>query len=74
MTGLVVNRGANVARPDFDRLRAILHDAATNGPDHANREGHPDFRSHLLGRIAWVGAGSEGRAARLDAAFAKITW
>lgn len=74
VTGLVVNRRANVARPDFDRLRAILHDAATNGPDHANREGHPDFRSHLLGRIAWVGADSEGRAARLDAAFADIPW
>lgn len=74
VTGLVVNQHANVPRPDYDRLRAILHDAATNGPDHANRDGHPDFRAHLAGRVAWAGAGSPQRAARLDAAFAAITW
>ncbi len=74
VTGLVVNQHANVARPDYDRLRAILHDAATNGPEHANGHGHEDFRSHLLGRIAWAGADNEARSARLAAAYAAITW
>lgn len=72
--GMVVNVGANVPRADYDRLRAILHDAARNGPDHANREGHPDFRAHLEGRVAWAGAGSPARAARLDRSLAAIRW
>src|SRR5439155_10458842 len=55
VTGLVVNQRSNVPRPEYDRLRAILHDAAAHGPAHANRDRHPDFRSHLQGRIAWVG-------------------
>lgn len=47
VTGLVVNERTNVPRTDYDRLRAILHHAATRGPDRANREQHADFRSHL---------------------------
>jgi len=74
VTGLVVNGGVNVPRPEYDRLRAVLHDAATSGPERANREGHPDFRAHLLGRIAWVGAGNDARAAKLARAFAAIDW
>jgi RNA-directed DNA polymerase len=74
VTGLVVNAGANVPRPDYDRLRAVLHEAATAGPAAANRHGHPDFRAHLEGRIAWAGAGNPARAARLWRAFDAIEW
>lgn len=74
VTGLVVNEAANVPRPDDDRLRAILHEAARHGPDVANRHGHPDFRAHLLGRIAWAGAGNDARAAKLERAFAATEW
>jgi hypothetical protein len=74
VTGLVVNERSNVPRPDYDQLRAVLHDAATRGPDHANRDGHADFRSHLQGRIAWVGAENEARAVKLQRAFAAIDW
>ncbi|HKE75122.1 MAG TPA: reverse transcriptase family protein [Acidimicrobiales bacterium] len=74
VTGLVVNAGANVPRPDYDRLRAALHEAATDGPAAANRAGHPDFRAHLEGRIAWAGAGNPARAARLQRAFDAIEW
>ena len=74
VTGLVVNARPNVARREVDRLRAVLHDAATAGPEAANREGHPDFRSHLAGRIAWVVAANPARAPRLEAAFAAIAW
>lgn len=55
-------------------MKAILHDAATNGPGAANRNGHPDFRAHLLGRIGWVDAGSPTRGAKLRAAFDRIDW
>jgi RNA-directed DNA polymerase len=74
VTGLVVNERPNVTRADYDRLRAVLHDAATNGPTAANRHGHPDFRAHLLGRIAWAAAANPARAARLHTTFAAIPW
>ena len=74
VTGLVVNDRPNVVRGEYDRLRAILHDAAVNGPTAANRQGHPDFRAHLLGRIGWAGASNPARAQKLQAAFAAITW
>jgi hypothetical protein len=74
VTGLVVNERPNVTRTDYDRLRAVLHDAATNGPTAANRHAHPDFRAHLLGRIAWAAAANPARAARLHTTFAAIPW
>jgi retron-type reverse transcriptase len=72
--GLVVNERPNVRRTEYDRLRAVLHDAARSGPVAANRAGHPDFRAHLLGRISWVAAANPGRAARLSRSFAAIDW
>jgi hypothetical protein len=66
LTGLVVNARPNLPRADDDRLRAVRHDAATNGPHAANRLGQPAFRAHLLGRVARAGAGNPERAARLQ--------
>ena len=74
VTGLVVNAGLNVPRREYDRLRAVLHDAARSGPEAANRAGHHDFRAHLQGRITWVAAGNPTRATKLHAAFAAIPW
>ena len=74
VTGIVVNERTNVSRVEVDRLRAILHDSATQGPAAANRDGHPEFRAHLLGRIAWVEAVNPARGARLREAFGRITW
>lgn len=74
VTGVVVNHHPNVARPDYDRLRAVLHDAARSGPHAANREGHPEFRAHLLGRIAWVASVNTARAVKLQRVFAAIDW
>ncbi len=72
--GLVVNARLNVPRHTYERLQAVLHDAALHGPAVANRAGHPDFRNHLLGRIAWVEAASPERGARLRARFSTIRW
>ena len=74
VTGIVVNESTNVARPEFDRLRAILHDCQVNGPAAANRQGHGDFRAHLLGRISWVSALNPTRGARLRSAFDGAAW
>jgi RNA-directed DNA polymerase len=72
--GVVVNERLNVPRREYDRLKAILHDAARNGPEAANRSGVPDLRAHLLGRIAWVGALHPDRGRRLRERFDAIAW
>ena len=74
VTGLVVNDGVAVDRGYFDELKAILHNCATNGPHGQNRAGHPDFRAHLLGRLAWVESVSPSRGARLRRDFDRIDW
>lgn len=75
VVGLVVNSDVPAAsRRDHDELRAILHNAVRTGPDAQNRAGHPAFREHLLGRIAWVGHGRPARAARLRELFDRISW
>ncbi|ALE05209.1 hypothetical protein AL755_06480 [Arthrobacter sp. ERGS1:01] len=74
VTGVVVNRHTNVSRRDFDRLKAVLHNCVVHGPDGQNRDGHPDFRAQLRGRIAWVASVNPGRGARLLADFTLIDW
>lgn len=72
--GMVVNVRTNIPRSDYDRLKAIVHNAARHGPDVANRDDIPDFRAHLAGRIAWVAAVHPERGAKLQARFDEITW
>lgn len=72
--GVVVNDRPNVPREDADRLRAVLHEARTRGPDAANRERRPDFAAHVLGRIAWVAALNPARGAALRAQFDRVDW
>jgi RNA-directed DNA polymerase len=66
LTGLVVNALPAVPREDYDRLRAILHNAATRGLAAANRDGHPNFAAHLAGRVAWMSHRHPSRAAKLN--------
>lgn len=72
--GIVVNERPNVTRREYDELKAILHNAARNGPDAENRGGAPDFRAHLLGRISWVESLHPERGAKLRARYARIAW
>ncbi|MFF5078220.1 reverse transcriptase family protein [Actinoplanes sp. NPDC000266] len=67
LTGLVVNDRPAAPREEYDRLRAILHNAATHGLAAANRDGHPDFAAHLAGRVAWMSHRHPARAAKLAA-------
>jgi retron-type reverse transcriptase len=54
VTGIVVNDGLALRREELKRLRAVLHDAKKHGLEAANRKNHPNFREHLLGKIAYV--------------------
>lgn len=74
VTGLVVNRHINIARADFDRLKATLHNCARRGPDGQNRGDHGDFRAHLDGRVTWVETVNPHRGRRLREIFEAIDW
>lgn len=54
VTGLVVNEKPSVSRDELRRLRAILHHARAEGLEAQNREGRPNFREWLRGKIAYV--------------------
>jgi RNA-directed DNA polymerase len=74
LCGVVVNERLTVPRADYDRLRAVLHNCRRLGPQSQNRDGTADFRSHLQGRIAWVGSLDPDRGERLRAQFDAIDW
>jgi RNA-directed DNA polymerase len=65
LAGLVVNHRPAAPRPEYDRLRAILYDAARHGFEAANRCGRPNFAEYLAGRVSWVGQHHPTRAAKL---------
>jgi starvation-inducible outer membrane lipoprotein len=59
--GVVVNVHPNVARTEYDTLKAILHNGARG-----------ESPEQLLGRIAWVESLNRHRGAKLRARFRAI--
>jgi RNA-directed DNA polymerase len=74
VTGVVVNHKANLARSEYDALKAILYNCVRHGPTGQNRDGHPAFAAHLRGRIAHVMHLNPARGQKLLALFARIKW
>jgi RNA-directed DNA polymerase len=74
VTGVVVNEVLNISRRDFDRLKAILNNCQRHGPSTQNREEHPDFAAHLLGRVAHVTQINPSRGQKLQAIYDRIDW
>ncbi|MEO1468737.1 MAG: reverse transcriptase family protein, partial [Pseudomonadota bacterium] len=74
VTGLTVNAHVNPDRRAVDRLKAILTNCRHHGPASQNREGHPAFRAHLEGRVAWVAQVNPARGRRLAAMLDAIDW
>lgn len=74
VTGVVVNRHLNVARVDYDRLKATLNNCVHHGPATQNRDGHADFCAHLDGRVTWVENVNPARGAKLRRLFDAIVW
>ncbi|HYT87545.1 MAG TPA: reverse transcriptase family protein [Gemmataceae bacterium] len=74
LAGVVVNVRPNLARSEYDRLKATLHNCIRHGPYSQNRDGHRDFRAHLAGRIAYWQWLNPARGARLRALFDRVAW
>lgn len=74
LCGIVVNARPNLARDEYDALKAVLHNAARTGPAVQNRAGHPDFAAHVRGRVAWVASLNPERGARLLERYERVKW
>ena len=74
LAGIVVNQNLNPSRHDLDLLEAILTNCARRGPESQNREGLPDFRAHLEGRVGFVEMINRSKGHRLREIFNKIEW
>jgi retron-type reverse transcriptase len=74
VTGIVVNRGVNMRRSEYDRLKAMLTNCSRHGPASQNLTGHAAFRQHLDGRVTWVEQLNPRRGAKLRAIFDRIVW
>jgi RNA-directed DNA polymerase len=74
LAGVVVNVRPNVARAEYDQLKAILTNCVRHGPAGQNRTGASDFRAHLLGRIAHVASLNQGRGSKLHELLARVEW
>ncbi len=72
--GIVVNQHPNLPREDFDRLKAVLHQCVRDGPHAQNRDGLPNWRDHLRGRVAWATQLNPQKAQRLQRLFDQINW
>jgi hypothetical protein len=74
LAGVVLNAHPNIARAEYDRLKAILYNCRCHGPHSQNRDGRADLRAHLAGRIAYVAMINPARGLRLRTSFEQIQW
>lgn len=74
VTGIVVNCRPNIARDEYDALKATLTNCVRHGPASQNRIGHDNFRAYLEGRVAHVHMVNPARAERLRNLCAAIVW
>jgi hypothetical protein len=72
--GLILNDQPRLPRAERDILKAILTNCLRHGPDSQNRSGHPEFRAHLLGRIAHACHIHPASGEKLRALFNRIPW
>jgi len=72
LAGMVVNDHLNVPRADYERLKATLTNFVRFGTPSQNREGHDNFRAHLLGELSFVEMINPIRGQKLRRLFEQI--
>ncbi len=70
VTGIVVNDHLNVPRPEFDRLKAVIHACGKPGD---RRLEDPAFRLSLIGQIDWVAQVNPARGRKLREMLARVS-
>jgi RNA-directed DNA polymerase len=74
VTGVVVNERLNVARDEYDRLRALLHRLAIGSSERPPTPRAVDLQAHLRGRVAWVASLNPRRGEKLRRLLEAIDW
>jgi RNA-directed DNA polymerase len=74
LAGIVTNRSMNIVRRDFDRLKATLTNCIRHGANSQNHDAHPQFRSHLEGRVAYVEMINPAKGHRLRSLLDQVSW
>lgn len=74
LVGLVANERVNVVRKDFDLLKATLTNCVRHGLESQNRDGHPQFRLHLEGKVNFVESVNPEKGKRLRKILERIRW
>ena len=64
----------SVPRRELERLEAILTNCVQYGPGSQNREGHPDFRRYLEGKVSFAAMVGGTRVLKLRAPLQQIKW
>jgi len=74
VTGIVINRHPNIARNEFDNLKAALTNCARHGPQSQNRHGRQNYRDYLGGKVAYATMVNPARGAKLQRLYDAIAW
>jgi hypothetical protein len=74
LAGIVVNRKLNLKRKDIEIIEAILTNCRRHGTESQNREGLPNFRAHLEGRVGFVEMVNRDKGQKLRAILESIEW
>ena len=74
VAGIVLNAHPNLAREEYDVLKATLTNCVRHGWRCQNHEGNHDFRGHLAGRIAYLEMVHPTRGLRLKQISQQIRW
>ncbi|WP_408337295.1 MULTISPECIES: reverse transcriptase family protein [Paraburkholderia] len=74
LAGVVVNSHPNLARTEFDALKAVLTNCVRLGAASQNRDNYSDYRAHLMGRVAHAAMLNATRGTKLKAIFERIVW
>jgi hypothetical protein len=74
LAGLVINAHPNIARREYERLKAILHNCVTHGAAAQNRTGKRHFREILIGRVQWVKQIHPEHGRKLQSLLERVDW
>lgn len=74
ITGIVVNEKLNINRKALKQLEAVLMNCVRHSPATQNRNNHPNFQQHLLGKLNYFSQVTPERCRKLWMLYDAIDW